>query len=233
MSNNCPCPKIETQIEPENEINDLPFIQKEIKGEDNILYNMKIFKAKQMIIFNINKNDDFSEITYKNDFTIEQLIEIDDFFKYFKDIENINTNFFKDFDNYDKKKIIISEKEYKLFVKFKFQHFGKIKEIIFKLDEYNINIRNILLKLCDKMKEVDKINIKINEINEELEEQKEKLNNNDKILKKQINDIKKNENIINKEKELKRRIEYESIKRKLLDNDLKIKEMKEYKENQN
>ena len=90
MSDNYPCPVIATNIKPENNLNNLPFIQKEIKGEyHDILYNIKIFKANQSILFNINKIDDFSEVIYRREYNFEQIGGIDVFFKSFKDTDEI------------------------------------------------------------------------------------------------------------------------------------------------
>ena len=81
MINGCPYPAFITK----HDLNNLPFIQKEVKGEDNdILYTIKIYNTKQSIIFNIYKSNDFSEMIYENEYTLEDFIEIDNFFKSFR-----------------------------------------------------------------------------------------------------------------------------------------------------
>ena len=83
------------------------------------------------------------------------------------------------FDNYEDKEILILDKVYKLNIIFKFNYFARIKEIIF---DFDIDIKNKVLQICNKIKEIEKINIKLKEINKEIEEQKIKLKNNDEIL---------------------------------------------------
>ncbi len=48
---------------------------------------------------------------YENEYTLEDFIEIDNFFKSFSSIQEIFTDFFE---NFKEKEIIISEHEYKL-----------------------------------------------------------------------------------------------------------------------
>ena len=212
MTSNCPPLLAETK-ESEKDLSNLPYIEKEIKGKDNnILYNIKIYNAKKSIIIKINRDKDFSEIIYKNEYTLEQFIEINNFFKSFSSIQEIYTDFFE---NFNKKEIIIIENEYKLKVKYKFEYLEKTKEIIFDFDNYNINLNNIVIKLCDKIKEIEQINLNIKKLNKELEGQKIKLNDNEN----KINDkIDKNA--------------FEIIKKKLEDNSNKIKDLTEIKERQ-
>ena len=193
MTDNCPGPLIETK-EQEINLDELTYIQKEIKAEDNTLYNLKIYKSNQSIIFNIIQND-ILKINYKKEYSLQQFFEINIFFKSFQSIQDIYTDFFENFDKLENKEILIYENDYKLNVKFKFNYLRKIKEIIF---DFDINIKNKVLQICNKIKEIEKINIKLKEINKEIEEQKIKLKNNDKILNKQINIIKNNKNELNK-----------------------------------
>ena len=92
-----PCPSIEPILEKEIDLNYLPFIENKIKGENNILYNLKIYNAKHSIIFSLQKNTDFIEINYKNEYTLERLNKIDIFANNYKSIEEIYTEFFKNF----------------------------------------------------------------------------------------------------------------------------------------
>ena len=152
----------------EIDLNNLPYIEKEIKGENKMIYNMKIYNAKNSIIFNI-KIKDTSEIIYKSEYTLEEFIKINNFFKSFSSIQEIYTNFFEDFDNIEKKEIIIEENEFKLNIIFKFKDLGKIKEIKFNFD---INIKSKVLQLCNRMKEIENENNKLNEKIKEINFQK-------------------------------------------------------------
>ena len=227
MTDNCPGPLIETK-EQEINLDELTYIQKEIKAEDITLYNLKIYKSNQSIIFNIIQND-ILKINYKKEYSLQQFFEINIFFKSFQSIQDIYTDFFENFDKLENKEIFIYENDYKLNVKFKFNYLRKIKEIIF---DFDINIKNKVLQICNKIKEIEKINIKLKEINKEIEEQKIKLKNNDKILNEQINIIKNNKNELNKEikliKELQNIInvnnknEIDNINKKIKDNENEI-----------
>ena len=101
----CPGPIImETKSKPEIDLNNLSFIEKECKGIDNILYNIKIYNAKDSIIFHLKKLSAFYEIIYKQNYTLEELNKINIYFKSFYSIEDIYNDFFK---NYEENKIII------------------------------------------------------------------------------------------------------------------------------
>lgn len=199
-----PCPlSIVTSFEKEDiDLNTLPFIENEIKGKDNNLYNLKIYNAKNSIIFFIKKYNSFLVINYKNKFTFEQLIKIDNFFKSFKSAEEIYTEFFQ---NFNQKEIIIFDNENKLNLNIKFEYLGKTKKIKFNFDMYNINFEKTLFKLCDKIKEIDKLNTNLEEKNKELQEklneQQNIIENNEKKMDGKINKIKE-KNDMNKNKEI-------------------------------
>ena len=166
----------------------LPYIQKEIK-KNSILYNIKIYNANTSIIISIKSINDFLEINYKNEYTLQQLYQKDDCFASFNSIEKLYNNVFE---NYNKE-IIILENEYKINLIFKFVFFNNIKEIIFNFDESNLNMRNSFFKLFNKIKEISKINENLGEKIEnnrnEIEQLKKKLeeekifNLNEKIKK--------------------------------------------------
>ena len=176
----CPGPIImETKSKPEIDLNNLSFIEKECKGIDNNLYNIKIYNTKDSIIFHLKKLNDFYEIIYKQNYTLEELNNINIYFKSFYSIEDIYNDFFK---NYEENKIIIFENEDKIHLKFKYIHGTKEKEIEFIFDSYDLNIRKVLFKLYDKIIEIDKLQLEINEINNKLNEQKIINENNKKEL---------------------------------------------------
>ena len=153
---------MKTQSKPEIDLQNLSFIEKECKGINNNLYNIKIYNAKDSIIFHLKKQNDLYEIISKNNYTLEELNKINIFFKSFYSIDEIYNDFFK---NYEENKIIIFENEDKINLKFKYIHGRKEKEIEFILDSYDLNIRKVLFKLCDKIIEIDKLKLEINEMN--------------------------------------------------------------------
>ena len=202
MIDDYPCPSIETAYETEIDLNNLPFIENEIKGNNNILYNIKIYNAKYSIIFYIKKINDFLVINYKNEYTFEQLKKIDIFFKSFKSIEEIYIDFFQ---NFTKKEIIILENENTINLNIKFEHVGKMKKIIFNFDIYNLNMEKTIYKLCDKMKEINNFNINIKEIEEKINIIQNNEKNIDENIKK-ISEKNSNKDILDKFNKLKEEI---------------------------
>ena len=183
------------KIKEEIDLHNLPFIEKEIKGENNISFILKIYNAKQSLIFYVKKINDFSEIIYKKEFTLEKFYQLDNFFKSFKSLEEIYEDIFK---NYKKKEIFVLENEYIIIINIKFEILNKIKEIAFIFDDYNLNVEKIVLKLCDKIKEIDILHLYIKQLEEKLEKYKlsnEQLNNK---IDKEIKNVKEEQNEINK-----------------------------------
>ena len=150
------CPRPPTPL---IDFDKLPFIEQKIKSKNNILYTIKIINSNKYLIFEIKSINDFLEINYKNEYIFEELSQIDNFFKSFKSIEEIYTEFFQNIKN---KQITILENEYKIKIVFKFEYyFGKIREINLNFDDYNININNTFINLYDKIKEKTEKNKKI------------------------------------------------------------------------
>ena len=78
------------------DINILPSIEiKEHKGEDNKLYNIKIFQGEKSIIFQIKKINDFSELIYEGEYILEELYNKNNFFRCHSSIKDIFKEFFK------------------------------------------------------------------------------------------------------------------------------------------
>ena len=62
------------------DINTLPSIEiRDHKGEDNKLYNIKIFQGENSIIFQIKKINDFSEVIYEGEYTLKELYNKNNF----------------------------------------------------------------------------------------------------------------------------------------------------------
>ena len=161
------------------DINILPFIEiKKHKGEDNILYNIKIFQGENSILFQIKIINDFSELIYEGEYTLEELYNNNNFFRCYTSIKDIFKEFFKEFKD---KEIIISKNDDKINLKFKFKNIGKIQIIEFVINNKILNHTKIILKLCNKIIEIEKLN---NELNN-------KLNNINNELKKHIEESKK------------------------------------------
>ena len=145
----------------------LPSIEmKEHKGEENKLYNIKIFQWEKSIIFQIKKINDISELIYEEECTLKELYNKNNFFRCYSSIKDIFKEFFKEFKD---KEIIISENDDKINLKFKFIILGKIQIIEFDINNYILNNTKILLKLCHQMIEINNIN---NELKKQIENNK-------------------------------------------------------------
>ena len=176
------------------DINILPSIEiKEHKGEDNKLYKIKIFQGEKLIIFQIKKINDFSELIYEGEYTLEELYNKNNFFRFYTSIKDIFKEFFKEFKD---KEIIISKNDDKINLKFKFKIAGKTQKIEFVINKYKLNNNKIIIKLCNKITETEKLNLelnnKLNNINNELKKQIEyNKNETKKKIKEQIEKNKK------------------------------------------
>jgi len=187
------------------DINTLPFIEiKEHKGEDNILYNIKIFQGAKSIIFQIKKVNDFSELKYEEEYTLKELYNKNNFFRCYSSIKDIFEEFFKGFKD---KEIIICKKDDKINLKFKFKNIGKIQIIEFVINNYKLNNTKIIIKLCNKMIEIEKLNIELSNINNELKGQI--------AINKKETDDKINNLIENNKKEIDKKIK-ENIKKNII-----------------
>ena len=187
------------------DINTLPFIEiKEHKGEDNKLYNIKIFQGEKSIIFQIKKVNDFSELKYEEEYTLKELYNKNNFFRCYSSIKDIFEEFFKGFKD---KEIIISKKDDKMNLKFKFKNIGKIQIIEFVINNYKLNNTKIIIKLCNKMIEIEKLNIELSNINNELKGQI--------AINKKETDDKINNLIENNKKEIDKKIK-ENIKKNII-----------------
>ena len=191
------------------DLNTLPSIEiKEHKGEDNNLYNIKIFQGEKSIIFQIKKINDFSELKYEEEYTLKELYNKNNFFRSYTTIKDIFTEFFKEFKD---KEIIISKNDDKIKLKFKFKNIGKIQIIEFVINNYKLNNTKIILKLCNKIIEIEKLNIelksKLNNINNELKEQI--------TINKKETDDKINNQIENNKKEIDKKIK-ENFKKNII-----------------
>ena len=138
------------------DINILPSIEiKEHKGEDNKSYNIKIFQGENSIIFQIKKINDFSELIYEEECTLQELYNKNNFFRCYSSIKDIFKEFFKEFKD---KEIIISENGDKINLKFKFKIAGKMQIIEYEINNYILNYNKIMIKLCNKIIEIENIN---------------------------------------------------------------------------
>ena len=133
-----------------NIIDNLPFKEYNCKGVDNQIYNIKIFISQNSIIFNAKK-EDFFEIVYKREYTLNDLYKINIFFKGYSSIDNVFKLFFE---KLKEEEIIISQNKKKLIIKF--INKNAENDIIFNLN-LQIKYEEIIINLCDKIIEVNQL----------------------------------------------------------------------------
>ena len=176
-----------------NIIDNLPFKEYNCKGVDNQIYNIKIFISQNSIIFNAKK-EDFFEIVYKREYTLNDLYKINIFFKGYSSIDNVFKLFFE---KLKEEEIIISQNKKKLIIKF--INKNAENDIIFNLN-LQIKYEEIIINLCDKIIEVNQLKKKLNEVKEIIQKNKKEMEELilDKIKKSNENNKIEFNNIINK-----------------------------------
>ena len=174
-------------------------IEKKIKGIDNKLYKLLIIKENDEIIIKSNIINDIFDNQYILNINLIQFYNINIIFKEYKSINDI---YIKYFNNIKEEDIKINLENNKIKLKYK-------EEINIILEQNKLNIENIIMKLCNKIKEIDNINNEMNKIKIENNNLKDKIINNDNninLIKNEINNLKE---IINKNEEEKKRLEGE------------------------
>jgi len=181
----------------------LPVKEFNIKSKENQSYNLKIYQGEKTLIFHIKEIGDIGDTLYKSESTLEEFCKLNRIFRQYISIEELFVLFIQ---NYKDSEINITKKENQIKLAFSIEFMGKKEEISFILNPQQSKIENVVMNLCDKVKEIDKLNEVIEEqketiknLQKENEEFKNKINEKiNKILKTEIEKIKsENENKIN------------------------------------
>ena len=163
--------KIEVEPYPFNkEKNNLKTYQ--LKGKDNQFYNLQIYQKEKSIIINAKIVDDFIGMIYSKSFTIEELYNLNNFFRQYLSIEELLNFFFK---NLKEKEITIAKNFDTIKISFLVLSRNKKEEVNLLLNEEKMEMKSIVHKLCEKIKDMEKIY-------KEKEEQKRKKENSKSIL---------------------------------------------------
>ena len=143
----------------------------QLKGKDNQLYKIKIFLKDKSIISNAKIVGDFTDINYSKQLKLEEFYNLNNFFRQYLSIEELFILLFKNFK--EKEMIIIKTKN---IIKLSFYVLSRNikKEVSIILSPENMEIENILYKLCEKIREIEKI-IK-------MKEEKKKMNDNSRVF---------------------------------------------------
>ena len=143
---------VDLDIKNENE-NKIELIIKEI---DNKSYKLIIKKEKDEIKLKSKIIDDIFDNEYKVNINLKQFYNIN---KIFRKYESINDIYLKYFNNIKGKNIIICLNKNRIELKYQ-------EEKTFILEPNKLKYENIIIKLCDKVKEINNIN---NEMNNKIE----------------------------------------------------------------
>jgi len=157
----------------EKDLEKLPFKQYQIKGTDNELYNLKIYKSDKFILFIIKDISDFRAIKYKNKLILEEFYNLNRFFRQYLSLEELFTLLFKNLKNSE---INIYKKDNNIKLSFIVDCRGKEEEIPFILKPEQSNIKNIVENISEKVKEIENENESNKNILKELKKLKNNIN---------------------------------------------------------
>ena len=144
----------------------------QLKGKDNLFYNLQIYQKEKSIIINAKIVDDFIGMIYSKSLTIEELYKLNTFFRQYLSIEELLNLFFK---NLKEKEITIIKNFDTIKISFSVLSRNKKEEINLLLNEEKMEMKNIVHKLCEKIKEMERKY-------KEKEEQKKKKENSKSIF---------------------------------------------------
>ena len=145
--------KIEVEPYPFNkDKNNLKTYQ--LKGKDNQFYNLQIYQKEKTIIINAKIVDDFIGMIYSKSFTIEDLYNLNNFFRQYLSIEELLNFFFK---NLKEKEITVVKNFDTIKISFLVLSRNKKEEVNLLLNEEKLEMKNIVHKLCEKIKDMEKM----------------------------------------------------------------------------
>ena len=153
---------------PVKNLNELP--SKTFKLKD---FELRIFQGEKAIIFHVTEKEDLTATLYKAELNIDELIKLNRrIFSSFNSVEEVFNDFFKVL---EESKIIITKEENKINLTIIVEFLGKNEVKIILIPEQS-SIENIVMKLCDKVKEIDSLNKIIEEQKNIIEKQKKEFN---------------------------------------------------------
>lgn len=163
---------------PVKPLNELPFKEFNTKSKHSQSFSLKVYQAEKSIIFKIKEIDDIGDTLYKTESSLEIFYSLNRIFRQFLSTEELFSLFFK---IYKDSNIKVIKKDNQIKLSFIIEFMGKKDEITFTLNPEQSKIENVVMNLCQKVKELDSLNRII-------KEQKEANNN----LKKKYDNFKKN-----------------------------------------
>ena len=135
---------------PERSLNELPL--KTFKLKD---LELKIFQGEKSIIYHATEIEDLTGTLYKAELNLEELYNLNSIFRAYTSIEKVFTRFFQ---KLVESKIVIKKEENKITLTIIIEFMGEKDEAKIILIPEKTTIDNIVMKLCDKVKEIDNLN---------------------------------------------------------------------------
>ena len=193
---------------PGKSLNQLPF--KDFKSKD---FNLKVYQGEKSIIYNVKEIEDLTDTLYKAESSLEELYNLKRVFRQFASIEEVFTLFFQAL---DESKIIIKKEDNKIILAFIIEFMGKKDEVNISLFPEQAKIDDIVMKLCEKVKEIDILKKENENLKKEFKEYKNFIEN---TIKKELETFKNNLEFYN--------LEYKSSDeiKKLKEEKAKLKEI--------
>ena len=152
---------------PQRNLNELPSKTFTIKD-----FELKIFQAERSIIYHATEIKDLTGTLYKTELDLDKLCKLNSIFRAFDSVEKV----FRRFQKLDESKIIIKKEENKIIVTLILEFMGEQEEAKIILIPQQVKIDDIVMKLCDKVKEIDVLNQIINEQKSENEKLRKEFN---------------------------------------------------------
>ena len=197
---------------PAKMLEELPCKDFTVKNKENQSFNLKVYQGDKLIYFQIKEIGDIGDTLYKTESSLENFYNLNRVFRQFLSTEELFSFYFQ---NYKEEEIVISKKDKKINLVFVVEFMSKKSDVSFTLNPEQSKIENVVMNLCEKVKDIDtfinlikeqkEINDKLkneiqkikNENDVKVKELEKKLNQKDQIineLKSEINNIKNNFN---------------------------------------
>ena len=171
-------------------IEELPCKEFTVKNKENQTFSLKVYKGDKSIFFHVKEIGDIGDTLYKAESSLENFHKLNRIFRQFLSTEELFSFYFQ---MYNEKDISISKGDKKIKLTFIVEFMGKKNDVCFTLNPEQSKIENVVMNLCDKVKDIDELKNIIKEQNEKFNNLKIEFENFKKSVGEKINDVLKNE----------------------------------------